>query len=124
MREGLTGPDTSAVQECDFTVDRRRLHARLDGPPTASPSYPLETGLGVSSPLVLIGHSSGALWVRLCAAQHPQRVSALVLLDPKPLTLPRWLTATFGLSAMLTRGLVSLADLGVFAVEQQVADEA
>lgn len=38
--------------------------------------------LGVPPPYVLVGHSAGAFVVRLFAVLHPERVAALVLVDP------------------------------------------
>lgn len=39
-------------------------------------------GAGVAGQLVLVGHSLGAGYARVFAAEHPDRVAALVLLDP------------------------------------------
>jgi pimeloyl-ACP methyl ester carboxylesterase len=41
----------------------------------------LERG-GVLGPLVLVGHSFGAINVRLFARSHPDRIAGIVLLDP------------------------------------------
>ena len=38
--------------------------------------------LGIEGPLVLVGHSLGGGYVRAFAAEHPDRVAGLVLLDP------------------------------------------
>jgi pimeloyl-ACP methyl ester carboxylesterase len=45
---------------------------------------------GVPAPYVLAGHSFGAVWTRIFAAQYPQEVSGIVLVDstfvPEPFT--------------------------------------
>jgi pimeloyl-ACP methyl ester carboxylesterase len=37
--------------------------------------------LGVNGPLVLVGHSVGSLYIRMCAARHPHRVAGMVHVD-------------------------------------------
>lgn len=44
----------------------------------------LLTAQGVSPPYVLVGHSFGGTYVELFARAHPDEVSALVLVDPRP----------------------------------------
>jgi len=38
--------------------------------------------LGVDTPIVLVGHSAGAMFARVFANRYPQRVAGLVLADP------------------------------------------
>lgn len=51
---------------------------------------------GIDGPLVLIGHSKGAVFARAFTATHPDRVAALVLIDPGS---PELDTAYFALDA-------------------------
>jgi pimeloyl-ACP methyl ester carboxylesterase len=44
---------------------------------------------GIPGPYLLVGHSLGGVNVQVFAADYPERVAGLVLLDPTPL---RWLT--------------------------------
>lgn len=78
------------------------------------------------SPLILVGHSSGALLVQLFAAAHPDAVAALVLIDPTPAdirVLPLWMRCAFGPAAAATRGLAWLADRGAFRGSNPFARE-
>ncbi len=36
---------------------------------------------GVSAPYVMVGHSYGAIWTRIYAAQYPQEIAGIVLVD-------------------------------------------
>jgi len=67
------------------------LHALLDA-------------AGIPPPFVLVGHSFGGLLVRAFAAQYPDQVVGLVLVDP--LCSGEWLQASDVKSRMLRRGVV------------------
>ena len=43
--------------------------------------HTLLTNAGIPGPYVLVGHSFGGLYTRLYAAQHPDEVAGMVLLD-------------------------------------------
>jgi pimeloyl-ACP methyl ester carboxylesterase len=65
--------------------------------------------LDVTGPLVLVGHSWGGLLCRLVAAQHPERVAALVLVD-----------ATHeGFAMMRRRGATTLGAAGMRLSERR-----
>ena len=68
----------------------------------------LMRGLGLQPPVVLVGHSFGALAVRAYAARHPGEVAGLVLIDPPT----EWLTITHD-RARLLRGGRYLSRIGV-----------
>lgn len=82
--------------------------------------------VGISGPLVLVGHSKGAVFVRSFAAAYPDRVAGLVLVDPGS---PERDAAFFALDAAgeararaeidaaLAR-CVERADAGIFTVEE------
>jgi pimeloyl-ACP methyl ester carboxylesterase len=71
---------------------------------------------GVAGPYVLAGHSFGAVWVRIFAAQYPQEVSGIVLVDstliPSESDYPSWKTfndvVQVGLWAMTRTGVLRL----------------
>jgi pimeloyl-ACP methyl ester carboxylesterase len=44
--------------------------------------HTLLTGAGIAGPYIMVGHSSGGLYVRMYAAQHPEEVVGMVLVDP------------------------------------------
>ncbi len=77
---------------------------------------------GVAEPYVLAGHSFGAVWVRIFAAQYPQAVSGIVLVDstviPGESDYPSWKTfndvVQIGLWAMTQTGLLRLTVSGQF----------
>lgn len=72
---------------------------------------------GIAEPAILAGHSFGGLLVRRFAQLHPDRVAALLLLDP--LEPVEWHPLTAGQKARLARGVrllqrgALLARLGV-----------
>jgi pimeloyl-ACP methyl ester carboxylesterase len=74
---------------------------------------------GVDGPLVLVGHSFGAINVRLFSAAHPERVAGVVLVDPahgdQLEAIPALRDATTQGVAQF-EGLVALADLGILAM--------
>jgi pimeloyl-ACP methyl ester carboxylesterase len=77
---------------------------------------------GVAGPYVLAGHSFGAVWVRIFAAQYPQEVSGIVLVDstviPSESDYPSWKTfndvVQVALWAMTRTGVLRLAVSGQF----------
>ncbi len=72
---------------------------------------------GINEPAILAGHSFGGLLIRRFAAQHPERVAALLLLDPlepfecHPLT--RHQSARLARGVMLSRRGALLARIGI-----------
>lgn len=66
------------------------------------------------TPVILVGHSFGALLVRLYAAHHPNRVLGIVLADPA--LLLEWAEPGEARKRMLARG-VRLARRGAFLAE-------
>ncbi len=58
---------------------------------------------GIPPPFVLVGHSFGGLLVRAFAAQYPDEVAGLVLVDP--LCAGEWLEGSAVKSRMLRRGV-------------------
>jgi pimeloyl-ACP methyl ester carboxylesterase len=67
---------------------------------------------GIPSPRVLVGHSFGALTLRVYAAMFPAEVAGLVLLDP--LEPDEWIPTTVEKRRTLEKG-VRLCRLGAFA---------
>ena len=71
---------------------------------------------GVPGPLVLVGHSSGAQYVRIFAGRYPEQVAGMVLLDGQPAEalerLPTYPTFYNGLRRVSAL-LPSIARLGV-----------
>lgn len=89
---------------------------------------------GVIGPYVLAGHSFGAVWARVFAAQYPQDVAGVVLVDstmiPGEQDYPSWKTFNdmiqVGLWAMTRTGLIRLAVSSQFQSDgypAEVADE-
>jgi pimeloyl-ACP methyl ester carboxylesterase len=56
----------------------------LDGRATAAALHTLLTNAHVPGPYVLVGHSSGGVYVRNFAAQYPDQVAGVVFLDSQP----------------------------------------
>jgi pimeloyl-ACP methyl ester carboxylesterase len=55
-----------------------------DGLALAADLHTLLDRAGVAKPYVLVGHSSGGPYVRVFAAQHPDEVAGMVLIDAQP----------------------------------------
>jgi pimeloyl-ACP methyl ester carboxylesterase len=70
----------------------------------------------VPGPLVLVGHSSGAEYVRIFAGRYPEQVAGMVLLDGQPAdafeSLPSF-PVFYGGFRRVSAPLPSLARLGV-----------
>ena len=74
---------------------------------------------GVPAPYILVGHSFGALTVRLIAQQHPDEIAGMVLLDPPdPLD---WRSPSATQRARLERG-VTLCRYGERAARLHVTE--
>jgi pimeloyl-ACP methyl ester carboxylesterase len=58
--------------------------APQDGAAIAADLHTLLDRAGVAGPSVLVGHSSGGPYMRVFAAQHPDQVAGMVLLDAQP----------------------------------------
>lgn len=67
-----------------------------DGAAMAADLHTLLVNAHVPGPYVLVGHSSGAVYMKVYAHQYPQDVAGMVLLDPQPSNayadLPGWST--------------------------------
>jgi pimeloyl-ACP methyl ester carboxylesterase len=89
-----------------------------DGIALATDLHTLLERAGVPGPYVLVGHSSGGPYVRVFAAQYPDEVAGMVLLDAQPAdaftVLPAYpgFYATFRMVATLSP---SLARIGLLA---------
>jgi pimeloyl-ACP methyl ester carboxylesterase len=55
-----------------------------DGGAVAADLHTLLARANVSGPFVLVGHSSGAQYVRIFAGRYPEQVAGMVLLDGQP----------------------------------------
>ena len=55
-----------------------------DGQGVAADLHTLLAESGNSGPYVLVGHSSGGVYVRIFAAEYPEEVAGMVLLDSQP----------------------------------------
>ncbi|MFL6100108.1 MAG: alpha/beta fold hydrolase [Actinomycetales bacterium] len=70
-----------------------------DGPAMARDLHALLANAHVPGPYVLVGHSSGAVYMKVYAHQYPEQVAGMVLLDPQPsnayAALPGWSTFHF-----------------------------
>jgi pimeloyl-ACP methyl ester carboxylesterase len=58
--------------------------AAQDGVAVATDLHTLLDRAGVPAPFVLVGHSSGAQYVRIFAGRYPEQVAGMVLLDGQP----------------------------------------
>jgi pimeloyl-ACP methyl ester carboxylesterase len=88
-----------------------------DGLAIAADLHTLLSKSGNAGPYVLVGHSSGGVYVRIFAAEYPDDVVGMVLLDAQPLDpfteLPTY--AAFYDSTPVIYGILpSVARLGVF----------
>lgn len=88
-----------------------------DGRAVAADLHTLLSKSGNPGPYVLVGHSSGGVYIRIFAAAYPDEVSGMVLLDaqpPDPFTsLPDY-PAFYSGTPTLYGVLPSVARLGVF----------
>ena len=72
----------------------------------------LDEGLrvgGVHGPFILVGHSSGGLYVRIFTALRPREVAGLVLVDPSVPYQDRRVAARFGPGSGSLQGLIDRA---------------
>ncbi len=93
-----------------------RLRPRRNGVAVATDLHLLLDRAHVPGPFVLVGHSSGAQYVRIFAGRHPEQVAGMVLLDGQPAdafeSLPRF-PAFYGGFRRVSALLPSLARLAV-----------
>lgn len=75
---------------------------------------------GIDGPFVLVGHSAGALYVRLLADLRPREVVGMVLVDPSVEHQDRRLAAAFGPGAGSLAGPRARAERCLAAAEQGV----
>ena len=87
-----------------------------DGLAIAADLHRLLEGAQEDGPYVMVGHSSGGVYVRIFASQYPDEVAGMVLLDAQPVealtrlpSYPRFYRGASTISALLP----SLARLGV-----------
>jgi len=89
-----------------------------DGIALATDLHTLLERAGVPGPYILVGHSSGGPYVRVFAAQYPDEVAGMVLLDAQPAdaftALPRYpgVYATFRTAATVGPSLARIGLLG------------
>jgi len=87
-----------------------------DGVAVARDLHVLLERANVHAPFVLVGHSSGAQYVRIFAGRYPEQVAGMVLLDGQPAEafegLPSY-PALYGVFSRVIPLLPSLARLGV-----------
>jgi pimeloyl-ACP methyl ester carboxylesterase len=76
------------------TYDRAGLGRSQEGPSPRTSRviigelHSLLAGANVTGPYILVGHSFGALNMRLFASRYPDEVAALLLVDPTPVDFP------------------------------------
>jgi pimeloyl-ACP methyl ester carboxylesterase len=90
--------------------------ASQDGVAVAADLHVLLDRAGVRGPFVLVGHSSGAQYVRIFAGRYPEAVAGMVLLDGQPAEAFERLPAFPGFYRVFRRVsgvLPSMARLGV-----------
>src|SRR4029079_8347772 len=90
-----------------------------DGVAVATDLHALLNRAGVTGPFVLVGHSSGAQYVRIFAGRYPEALAGMVLLDGQPAEAFEGLPAYPGFYNRFRRIfalLPSLARLGVARV--------
>jgi pimeloyl-ACP methyl ester carboxylesterase len=89
-----------------------------DGAALATDLHTLLERAGVAGPYILVGHSSGGPYVRVFAAQYPDEVAGMVLLDAQPAdafeALPAYpgFYSTFRTIATLSPSLARIGLLG------------
>jgi pimeloyl-ACP methyl ester carboxylesterase len=91
--------------------------APQDGLEVAADLHTLLAASGNSGPYVLAGHSSGGVYVRIYAAEYPDEVAGMVLLDaqpPDPFTSLPGYPAFYNSTPTIYGILPSVARLGVF----------
>jgi pimeloyl-ACP methyl ester carboxylesterase len=99
-----------------------------DGVAIATDLHTLLDGAQVDGPYVLVGHSSGGVYIRVFASKYPDEVAGMVLLDAQPVEaftrLPTY-PAAYDRARTISALLPLLARLGVsrVAFAQSVWDE-
>jgi pimeloyl-ACP methyl ester carboxylesterase len=93
--------------------------APQDGIAVARDLHTLLANAGIAGPVVLVGHSTGGPYVRVFAAQYPDEVAGMVLLDSQPAdaftALPTF-PSTYSTIRLETGVLPSVARIGVYRV--------
>lgn len=93
----------------------------VDGEAAAKDLHALLLGSGNTGPYVLVGHSSGGVYVRIFASMYPTEVAGMVLLDSQPsdafTSLPAYRGIYDGLRPV-TALFPSLARLGIFRLAE------
>jgi len=99
-----------------------------DGIAIATDLHALLDGVQVDGPYLLVGHSSGGVYVKIFASEYPDEVAGMVLLDAQPIEalieLPNY-PAFYDRTRTISALAPSLARLGVFPVAfaRSVRDE-
>jgi pimeloyl-ACP methyl ester carboxylesterase len=99
-----------------------------DGVAIADDLHALLEGAQLDGPYLLVGHSSGGVYIRIFASQYPDEVAGMVLLDAQPVEaltrLPGYPSSYRG-ARTISALLPTLARLGVtnVAVARSVRDE-
>jgi pimeloyl-ACP methyl ester carboxylesterase len=96
--------------------------APQDGVAVATDLHTLLERARIAGPYVLVGHSTGGVYVRIFAARYPDQVSGMVLFDSQPNQAFTRLPDYPGLYSVFHRIvalLPSLARLGVFRLAHQ-----
>lgn len=102
------GRSESAAGPVDGVTAARDLHALLQGS-------------GNAGPFVMVGHSSGAVYVRIFAATYPTEVAGMVMLDGQPadaLTALPYFPAFYDSFRPASALLPSVARLGLLRLGQ------
>jgi len=93
--------------------------APQDGIAVASDLHALLENADITGPVVLVGHSTGGPYVRVFAAQYPDQVAGMVLLDAQPAdaftALPTF-PAAYSAIRLSTGVLPSVARIGFYRV--------
>jgi pimeloyl-ACP methyl ester carboxylesterase len=99
-----------------------------DGVAIATDLHALLDGAQVDGPYLLVGHSSGGVYVKIFASEYPDEVAGMVLLDAQPVEalteLPNY-PAFYDMTRTISALAPSLSRLGVFPVAfaRSVRDE-